>query len=115
MSYIDNKIIIIREEDRTLQLAISESNGQPYDLTGVTEIEMQLENEDGSKLELKYTDSEISVVAAKAGTISVTITDTQSASLLVGTAMDFQVAITIGGLVRRALFQGLLTVIEETF
>jgi len=115
MSYIDNKIVIIRGEDRTLQLGINESNGAPYDLTGVTEIEMELENEDESMLELKYTDSEISVVEAKAGTIAVVITDTQSASLKVGSSMDFQVAITIGGLVRKANFEGLLTVVEETF
>jgi hypothetical protein len=111
----ENKITIIRKEDRTLQLAISESSGQPYDLTGVTEIEIELDKEDGTTLELKYTDSEIAVVAAKAGTIAVTITDTQSADLLIGTAMDFQAAITIGGLIRRVQWTGLLTVVEETF
>jgi len=113
MSYTDNKISIIRGEDRTLQLGINESNGTPYDLTGYTEIVIELENEDGSWLDLKYTDSEISVVEAKAGTIAVTITDTQSALLMIGNAMSFQCKITIGGLVRTALFDGLLSVIEE--
>ena len=110
-----NKIAIIRGEDRVLQLGINESNGNPYDLTSATQIEMQLENEDGSMLELKLTDSEIAVVTAKAGTIAVTLTDTQTALLKVGISMDFQVAITIGGLIRRAQFEGLLDVIEDTF
>lgn len=108
-----NSITIIRAEDRILQLGINESNGSPYNLTGATEIKLELENEDGTTMDLKYTDSEIAIVTSAAGTIAVTITDTQTALLKVGNSMDFDVAITIGGLIRKARFEGLLTVLDE--
>jgi hypothetical protein len=82
-------------------------------LTGATEIKIELENEDGTTMDLKYTDSEISIVSATAGLIAMTITDTQSALLKVGNSMDMQASITISGLVRKVLFEGILTVIEE--
>ena len=110
---MNSTITIIRGEDRTIQLGIREANGQPYDLTSITEIKIELENEDGTTLDLKYTDAEIAVVSAKAGLISATITDTQSALLKTGNSMDMHASITIGGLVRKALFEGLLTVVEE--
>lgn len=114
MGALDNRIVIVRNEDRTLQLGISESNGAPYDLTGATVISMALENEDGTTLTLTLASTAIAVVDAKAGTLSATITDTQSALLLVGNSMTFHIAVTIGGLVRKAVFDGLLTVLEET-
>ena len=110
-----NKITIVKGEDRTLQLGILEPNGNPYDLTGATEIIVGLENDDGTFLQLKYTESKVSIVQAKAGTISATITATQSALLKAGNSMDFHAKITISSAVRKAIFEGLLNVIEKTF
>jgi hypothetical protein len=111
---MNSAITIIRGEDRTIQLGIREANGGPYNLTSVTEIKIYLENEDGTSLDLKYTDSEISIVSEVAGIIAVTITVAQSALLKTGNSMDMQASITIGGLVRKVLFEGLLTVIEDS-
>jgi hypothetical protein len=115
MDLVENKITIIRGEDRTLQLGIMEPNGAPYNLTGASEIIVALPNEDDTFLQLKYTESKVTVVSATAGSISATLTAAQSAVLKVGNSMDAQGSITIGGLKRKVVWSGLLTVIEETF
>lgn len=109
-----NQVTIIKGEDRTINLGIRQSNGQPYDLTSVTAIKLELENQDGTIIDLTLADGEIAVTTAVAGLLSLTITDTQSALLKAGNSMDMQISITKAGLVRKALFSGLLTVLEDT-
>jgi hypothetical protein len=111
---MSNPITIIRGEDRTVQLGVRNADGSPYDLSGATEIVITLENENGTTTDFKLSLGAMAVVTPLAGLMSLTITAAQSAILKVGNTMDMQASITSSGLIRKVLFEGILTVLKET-
>ena len=78
----------------TLRLVQQAPNGEPYDLTGYTEIEARFLNEDRTTLTLSTQDGSITVVSATVGKIAIVITAVQSALLMPGTPMAFTIVVT---------------------
>lgn len=89
---------IIEGEDRNRVLQARKSNGDSYDLTGVTEIRARFRKKDGSILELRLSTSDITIVDAVRGRFGVSFTELQSAQLLIGAGQDFSVIFDSGPL-----------------
>ena len=85
----------------------------PLDLTGCTEIVVNLPKADGTTLQLKLTGGKVSVVTALLGKFNVTISAVDSALLLVGTLQTFDVTFTLaGGTVLTVTFEQCLSVFQ---
>ncbi len=111
------KIIeITRGEDRSVPLTVVKQNtcNEPFDLTGATEINVRFPTDTGF-LEKKLTLAEVTIVNAVLGMISVTLSDTDTTTLKVGSQQSFDVIIDIGTTRRIALFDELLTVKAALF
>ena len=78
----------------TLRLVQQAPNGEPYDLTGFTEIQARFLNEDRTTLTLSTQDGSITVISATVGKIAIVITSAQSAVLMPGTPMAFTIVVT---------------------
>lgn len=108
---------IVKNSDRTFIIRLVRAdNGEPFDLTGVTNIQAKFTNEDGTVLSINLTDggAPITVVgAATSGKISVAITKGQSGSLMPMNPAPFSLVISIpsGQMVVNLPYQ--LAVFEE--
>lgn len=78
----------------TLRLVQEAPNGEPYDLTGYTEIEARFLNEDRTTLTLSTQDGSVVVVSNTVGKLALVITAVQSALLMPGTPMPFTIVVT---------------------
>jgi len=76
-------ISIVKGEDRTINLKIVDTEGEPYDLTGYTEITAKFPTTSGTALTKTYSASGgITVTSAEAGRLAIALTDTDTALLL---------------------------------
>ena len=109
---------IIRGDDigLTVRLKVKNLCGDdcdPYDLTGATEIVAKFAKEDGTCLEVKLTDTNITIIYATGGKILIKIASADSALLKVSPNQDFSVTVTdAGGEKHTANFIGCLTVVD---
>lgn len=102
---------IVKGEDRVLNIHISdEDTGGDYDLTSATEITVKFKKTDLSALSKTMGAGAVSIVSAVAGKIQVTLTDTDTALLLVGD-QDIYVEVDIGS-AKRIVTEGLENSIE---
>ena len=100
MSTSEGNIKIITGEDRngtrpiTIRLT-SESNGLPFDLTGVTEITVCFKNADSTDLS-KTIGSGVTVTNAAGGQFKVELDDLETALLNIGDNQNIEVAVEFG-------------------
>jgi len=110
---------IIRGSDKTFTILVTISggcnDGEPFDLTGASEIKALFANDDGSILTKTMTGGAITVLSATTGKISVTIPDPETALLAVGQSQSFELEIHIGPLINIVQFVGLLNVTDRVF
>lgn len=105
---------IFTGDAKTLSLSAQYTNfGGPLDLTDCTEIVINLLNEDGSFLQLKYSLSEVTIATPTVlGLFSAPISSVQSALLNVGELQTFNVTFTISGQVFTVPYIQSLSVFE---
>lgn len=107
-------INVIRGSDREITIRIETKKSQePFDLTGVSEIEACFLKEDDTILSKKMTTGGVSVVSALAGKIKVILTETDTATLKVGESRSFEVLVTIGSVTSIVQFIEQLNVIKR--
>lgn len=112
----ESRVVIIRGSDRELFLRILvKDTGEPFDLTGATEISASFRNEDGTTLTKLLTTLGITVISAEAGKIKVTLTDANTVLLKVGVDQDFEVVIDIGSVRSIVQFKEALNVEAKIF
>ena len=91
---------IIKGSDVILNVTLRhKTSGDPYDLTGATEITACFEADDGTTVTFNMAvDSEISIRNAepKLGKIAIAMTDTKTALLMIGDPVDFDITIDKG-------------------
>lgn len=88
---------IVQGSDRTLKLTIRESNGDPLDLTAVTEITACFKKPDGTFLQVTLSGGRVSVVGNPLlGKIEVSLTDVDTAAIEAGVKVDFKVLLDQG-------------------
>jgi len=110
------KMTVAQGEIIELPLTIMQSNGKPFDLTGMLEIIFCIKDLNGATLEKKLTDAdvvidnavlgEITVKLAKADTLLLPVLDNQSFSVKVSDNADESLATVL----RIAKFERLLNV-----
>ncbi len=97
----------------TMKAAPSLINADPLDLTGATEIVVNLPKADGTTLQLKLSLSQVTVVDAKLGKFLAAVSAINSALLLVGENQTFDVTFTLStGVVLTLPFVGALSVYQ---
>ena len=100
--------VVYRGEDKTLNIRISNEDGSPLDLTGVTEITAKFKKEDETVLSLTKTAGAIAVVTAAAGSITVTIPKASTLLLATSEEASFTIMIDIAGSRRIVSFDKVL-------
>lgn len=111
-------VTIVKGEDRTLnvKLVTPQENGiyDPFDITGVTQIEARFKNADNTVLSKLLTISGVLLVNAASGSISIVLTDTETALLKEGSRLGFHVIVDIGTTRRRINFDKSITVVAPS-
>jgi hypothetical protein len=101
---------IVQGEDRTLNLVVKTSEGEPFDLTGATEIDARFMNEDRTVLSKLLSLNKVVINEAKLGKLSVILAAAETALMKAGERQSFEVHITIGGEVRIVQYLQNLTI-----
>jgi hypothetical protein len=107
---IVNPEIVYRGEDKTLLLKFKDSNEDPYDLTGATEITVRFRKEDDSVLSKTLTGGGVVVISAEAGTAEVSLSDTETALLKTGERQSVTAYVDVSAIRRIADFPESLTI-----
>lgn len=114
MSCAQKPFKVVRGENQVLTIWLeSETTNEPMDLTGAA-ITAKFPKDDGTVLE-KTVGSGVDIVSEKGGKFTVTLSDTDTASLKVGEYQDFECIITISGNVTIPQFRKLLSVFSKVF
>lgn len=108
-----NAANIVRGEDYTLSIWVSDSDGVAYSLGVPDEIEAKFYNSDGTVLTKKLTEGEIVIVSDPRGEVNILLSDTDTSELKVGTFQDFDVHIVNGDNNRIVKFKNLINVVEK--
>lgn len=90
---------VVKGSDRVLTARLVRSdNGEPFDISGFTQIEFKFLNADDTVLSVKYDDDSTPIVVLSngAGKMTCALTSTQTDALLAGTPAPFEVVVTIG-------------------
>lgn len=97
----DDKINIVRGQDKTFKIKFRTNNGDPFDLTANTELTVCLKNADNTVLTLTKTGGEVLVDGSPLlGVVEVTLTDPQTTLLKLGDKQDFEAQIDEGAIKR---------------
>lgn len=110
-------IKIIKGEDREIILKLVDSEGEPYDLAGYTELTAKFPNADGTTLSRTYTSSGgVTVLSEPGGKIQVALTDAQTALLNASDErQDFELIIDKGTARRIVQFKKGLLISSKIF
>jgi hypothetical protein len=110
-------INIIRESDREFSVRIEiKSSGDPFDLTGASQIKAYFPKPDGTALEINMNPSNsIVILNAMGGKIKIALSEAETALLNVGEAQSFEVEIQIGTITSIVQFVEALNVIDRVF
>ena len=84
--------VIVKGEDKVLNIYLKNSDGSPYDLTGST-ITVRFPKTPTTSLDVSGT-----IVTAAAGHLSVTLSDTNTATLQVGDSQSIEVQLVVGSI-----------------
>lgn len=107
---------IIRGSDREFCARIViQDTGEPFDLTGASEIRALFRKEDETVLTKTMTSGAISILSACTGKMKIILNDTDTSSLLVGENQSFEVEIQIGSITSIVQFLEVFTVIDRIF
>lgn len=115
------KLTLIRGTDRKFGVKItkdtsnSATSGDPFDLTGATEIRALFGKEDGTVLVKTLTAEAIEITDELYGKISISLTDTETGSLKVGEAQSFEIEIHVGPDLSIVQFKEVLDVVDRIF
>jgi len=116
MEFQTEKMTIVQGEKINLPLTIMQSNGKPFDLTGMAEIIFCIKDSDGVTLEKKFSDSDVTIDDAKLGEITVKLSKANTLSLQAKDNQSFDVKISdntdesLADVLRIAKFERLLYV-----
>lgn len=88
-------------------------NGDPFDITGVTEIEIKIKKEDDTIFSAKLTTSHIVVMSSVAGKISLSWSDTEGALLKAISRGTFDAIVDIGSTRKIFRFKNALTISSQ--
>lgn len=108
---MSNLVTIYQGEDKDLNVFVKEESGKAYDLTGYTEITAVFKGTSGD-ITLTQTGGDITVNSAEGGDITITISDTNTALLITGTA-SFELLIDVGAVRRIAQYLKVLSVVAR--
>lgn len=103
---------VIQGEDKTFAVTLRKSQGDPYDLTGVTEITFCFPGETAVQT-VTLGASEVAIVNAVLGKITVTITDTKTALMKIGEDQTFECMIDVGTTRTKVKFTEQLNVFDS--
>lgn len=107
---------VIRGSDREFVVRIVvQETGEPFDLTGASEIRALFRKDDDSVLTKAMTDGSIVILSACTGKMKITLNETDTASLKVGETQSFEVEIQIGSITSIVQFIEVFTVIDRIF
>lgn len=107
------RLSIVQGEDISITIRLSEEDGDPYDLTGITEITAEIPKTGGGCVSKTYTGSAIAIVSpATSGKITVALTDTDTALLLAGTN-SLELTLDFGTTRRIKQFRNQLEILEQ--
>lgn len=104
---------IFTGDQKLFPMRIAYASGLPVDLTGCSEIVVNLINADGSTTQLKLSLSQVTITSpATSGQFSANINSVNSAKLQIGELQNVDVTFTIGGAPFTVRFYGALSVFE---
>jgi len=106
---------IVHGEDITLALRIKDSKGNPYDLTGVTEVTARFQKTDNTVLSKTLSSGSVVIESPTHGTLSVELLDADTSQLKKGDGQSLEVWIDVGQSRRIAQFVKSLNVASKLF
>ena len=113
---------IIRGSDREFTVKVSMQSpcdttgcGEPFDLTGATEIKALFRKDDDTVLTVTLTGGDITILSATSGKIKVFLSDANTALLKVGEAQSFELEIQISTITSIVQFLSSINVIDRVF
>lgn len=89
-----NQTRIVKGSYRVLIVRLELTNGDPYDLSTATQITARFQRQDNTILQ-KNLSSGVSILSAGGGKIQINLTEIDTASLMVGNAMSFEIDIDV--------------------
>lgn len=108
-----NRVNIVQGEDTLITVRLNESDGDPYDFTGYTELTAVFTKEDGTCLSKTYTLGAIAVVSPDtSGKATITLADTDTELLETGIT-GFELLIDKGTDRKIVQFKSSLNVLER--
>ena len=108
-------VTLIQGEDRILKIKILNSEtGDPFDLTGATEIKAQFLKTDNTTLEKLFTGGGVTIVEHLLGKLEIELGDADTALLKKGT-QSFEVEIDKSGDIKIVQFEDSLIVKEQLY
>lgn len=90
-------INIIQGSIKTFTVLLKKaSNGEPFPLSGVTEIETCFKNADDTELMLSLTGGDITVLDAPIGKLQIALDETETAALALDESATLEIAVDFG-------------------
>lgn len=112
-------VTIIQGEDRTIALYVQKEDGKPFDLGAPTEIIVKFKKTDNTTLEKKLTDTDVVIVSAPRGELTVLLSDADTALLKIVDRADIEAEIRNGAgpdfEIRKVIFEKALVVVKSQF
>jgi len=106
-------VTLIQGEDRILKIKINNAEtGDPFDLTGITEITAEFKKTDNSTLTKLFTTGGVTIVEHLLGKIEIELGDAETALLKKGTE-SFEVETDKSGDIKIIQFENALIVKEQ--
>jgi hypothetical protein len=107
--------VIYQREDKDLDFAIRDQDGNPFNLNDASEIIVLFRNEDESVLIKRLSNAQITPTNAGGGLIRVRVPAADSKLLKIGDNQSVEIRVTIKGLVSIAPAKNQLTVLASLF
>jgi hypothetical protein len=104
-------VTIVQGSDRDLTLQILDSQGNPEDITGATDLKLLLPRSNGTLLELITPN--VAILQAGAGTVSVTLSAANTALLKVDEIQTLELEYVISAKKSIVQFKEVLTVVAR--
>lgn len=107
--------VIYQGEDKDLDFAIRDQDGNPFNLANASDVTVLFRNEDKSVLVKRLSNAQVTPTNAGGGLIRVRIPAADSRLLKVGDNQSVEIRVTIQGLVSFAPAKNQLTVLKSLF
>lgn len=103
---------IVQGEDRTLTIVLKDEDGACYDLTGTTAVTAEFKLTAGGCLS-KTLGSGVTIVSNEGGKMTIDLDAADTLTMLVGSAVDFEVTFTQNSKVRIVQFAKAIQVVAQ--